>query len=66
MREQKVLDYELVKAETSEGLTHKIHKMVQSSDHWEPKGSAIVTVEVFNDKSTSITFYQTMFRYNQI
>ncbi len=66
MREQKVLGYELVKAETSESLTAKVRLKVQGGDNWEPEGSAIFTVEVFEDKSTRITFYQTMFRYNQI
>lgn len=66
MREQEVLDYKLVKAESSESLNAQIHILVQGEGLWEPQGSAIIIAGVSDEGKQITMFYQTMFRYNPI
>ena len=66
MREKEVMDYKLLKADTSDSLEIQAHRLVQSGDLWEPQGSAIIVTEVNEDKTTKLSFYQTMFLYNKL
>ena len=60
---KEILDYQVVKADTSEGLTNLVQFEIGKS--WQPVGSAKITTEINEDKITIFYFYQTMVKYEE-
>ena len=58
---KEVIEYQVVKADTSEGLTYKVSNLLEEG--WQPVEGVKVTTDVDEHDITSFNFYQTMVKY---
>lgn len=58
---KEILEYEVVKAETSEGITNKVSFLLEKG--WQPIKDVKITTETDENGLTIFYFYQTMVKY---
>ena len=55
---KEVIEYQVVKAETCEGISHKVTNLLGQG--WQPVEGVRITTEIDDEKRTLFYFYKTM------